>query len=176
MYLGYFPADEHIHCPQSFYHYLRSCVSSGAFGKFLLGIYPEKLMNYKAYEMYGFIKECKTTSYSYLQSQKRFCWSTVAPTPDTINFLNFAKWMDIKYFHYSTDLHFPNYCDYLFKYLLAIFISSPMKGLSIFCPSFNWAYLSLKLIHSSSLYILDTNFWSVISNILPVPNMSFYFL
>lgn len=84
--------------PSLFYYYLHSCVSSGVYGKFLLGLYPGKLLNYKVYETFSFIREYKTTSpHSYYQfnapifNGRRDFVDLVSPIPDTITFLNFAK-------------------------------------------------------------------------------------
>lgn len=63
----------------------------------------------------------------------------VSPVPYIIKFLNFAKWMDINYFLIivlSCISLVINKTEYLFTYLLAIFVSSFMKWLSIFCPFF----------------------------------------
>lgn len=80
------------------FYLLHSHVSSGVFGKFLLGIYPGKLLNYKVYEMFSFIRQYKTTSpHSYYQFNAPICncrrdfVDLVSPIPYTTKFLNFAK-------------------------------------------------------------------------------------
>ena len=84
--------------------------------------------------------------------------------------------------HCGFDLHFPDESEveHLFRYLLAICVSSLKNICSGPLPIFQWDYLGFSLlICRSSLYILDVNtlsgIWYLINIFFPFPRLPLYF-